>query len=430
MMIGKVQFSRWAILLMVVLFSSAVGLATIQNQSPEQQYTKAKELQQQGNYQDAAKLFLKVIGTKSADASAVAGSLSQIQACYRSLRNEGEIDSAIDEAIEQHGGKPEVLAAAAETLRRSSHYGYLVDGAFYRGYNQRQRVYGAAIQCSEQDRLRSMNLLLKAIELTDADRGDLYIKLADAILIGRNNKQAWRLQSLSDLDKEPDYTQLDQQSSFAYMDAPVDDEGNPIVYSIPDGLESAQSDGERYRWALEQANSTTSKYQARLRWANFLSSQFSVATLSQSFWGAGGSNKGTRDAMGQLHELAEDETIAKLADGIKRFKPAPEFNAVKIYKDLIEEVDIGSYRRSAVNKLANIYMNRRQYPKAAETIELDLSSFGDAQKLLDSIRGPQLQFDPSKPLQAGEKGEISMLFRNAKQVDFTIRRIDMEKLLT
>jgi len=66
-----------------------------------------------------------------------------------------------------------------------------------------------------------------------------------------------------------------------------------------------------------------------------------------------------------LHTLAENETIARLASGIKRFSLPDEFNYIKIYREVGEKTSSG-HSVTALERLAGIFENRRQYVKAAD----------------------------------------------------------------
>lgn len=77
--------------------------------------------------------------------------------------------------------------------------------------------------------------------------------------------------------------------------------------------------------------------QVRLNFAQFLQNQFDVQTMAYGGYGGnvgrGGDNKsGKKDEAGPyaVSTLAEDETIARLADGVKRFKLPDEFNFIKL----------------------------------------------------------------------------------------------------
>ena len=64
--------------------------------------------------------------------------------------------------------------------------------------------------------------------------------------------------------------------------------------------------------------------------------------------------------------LGENETIARLATGIKRFELPDEFNYIRIYQQVAAQRG-SPQARQALENLAGIFTNRRQYPKAADT---------------------------------------------------------------
>ena len=87
----------------------------------------------------------------------------------------------------------------------------------------------------------------------------------------------------------------------------------------------AKNDGERWRWILSQTVAWQPEkltYELLTR-AEFLQSQFGSQTLVEYGWWFGRSpqtGEGKEDTgTFALHTLSENETIARLATGIKRF---------------------------------------------------------------------------------------------------------------
>ena len=76
-----------------------------------------------------------------------------------------------------------------------------------------------------------------------------------------------------------------------------------------------------------------------------------------------------------LHTLSNDETIAKLATGIKRFELPDDYNFIKIWEDIVENPATGS-AEVALQQLAQVYEDRRQYVKAAQVWRQNIESFG------------------------------------------------------
>ncbi len=77
-----------------------------------------------------------------------------------------------------------------------------------------------------------------------------------------------------------------------------------------------------------------------------------------------------------LDTLKDDETIARLATGIKRFKLPDEFNPIKIYETIADDPKTGQ-DEEALNGLATIFENRRQLDRAAQYLERSRVLHGD-----------------------------------------------------
>ena len=210
---------------------------------------------------------------------------------------------------------------------------------------------------------------------------DFWMALARMLLNNRGGDEAWRLQTLTDLQTLPDYDRGWNWNPGS-RGAPVDADGSPIFYSTPKSWSASQTDGERWRWALSQVaeNNPQRLNDVRFEIAQFLESQFGVQTMAEYglFFGrlqedgaaasdGSSSNASERQTSStwSLDTLGEDETMARLATGIKRFKLPPEFNFVSIYRQIVEDPATG-HGDDALQHLAHIFENRRQYDKAAD----------------------------------------------------------------
>ena len=174
-----------------------------------------------------------------------------------------------------------------------------------------------------------------------------------------------------------------------------------------------------------------------LRWqfAQFLESQFGVQTMAQWGWRFGrmATDDTKEDESGTyaLHTLKENETIARLATGIKRFDLPDEFNYIKIYQQIAAERGTDQ-QLGALEQLVQIFENRRQYPTAADYCRQLLKNFGNQpqhQHQLDQIVGNWGRFEPTQAQPAGRGAALNYRFRNGDQVEFTAREIDVKKLL-
>ena len=246
------------------------------------------------------------------------------------------------------------------------------------------------------------------------------------------------MQLLTEIDVLPDY-----EDGWGYrynsgpQGAPVDDAGNPIFYDAPADWKSAKNDGERWRWLLAerthwQPQTNVDEWRER---ADFLVSQFGVQTMADYGWWF---NRNSDDAevtksMFALHTLADDETMAKLATGIKRFKLPEEQNYITLQRRIVENSEGSSSPwQQAKSSLAQEFENRRQYPRAAqEWKELFASAPTSTpyRERFEQIVGNWGRLEPAVTQPAGKGATIEYRYRNGKRVEFTARAIKVPELL-
>ncbi|HEY2761390.1 MAG TPA: MG2 domain-containing protein, partial [Pirellulales bacterium] len=365
--------------------------------------------------------------------------------CLEQLNRVDEIDKFREAVVTAHKNDWKVLAAVAKSFIDVPHFGYMIGGEFHRG---QQRGGGKIVQATDRDRVRALQLYQQAMKIaasaTDKhDPAKMLRSFADALAFG----QPWRLQILTDLDQLPDY-----EEGWGYggepQGAPVDADGNATFYSLPSSWEAAKSDGQRWRWVLE----TMAKWDDALRneermvRAAFLESQFGVQTLVQfrpllPFRAvATADNSEKKDAKTgpwAVDTLGEDETIARLATGSKRFKLPDDQNFIKLYQQVVESAAAQSAtdtELSALRNLAQLFENRRQYPRAAEYWRkgVDRSSgdvHEDFRRQLEQVVGNWAEFESVMSQPAGRGASVDFRFRNAKHVDFVANEINARQLL-
>ena len=181
--------------------------------------------------------------------------------------------------------------------------------------------------------------MVEAMALADEDTAmvevaEFYVQFSDMMLRSHVGFQAWRLQTLTNLDELPDY----EEGYFGRNDAggaAVDAKGNPVFHHEPKSWDAATSDGERWRWCLAKAAKVDPKRASEAAWrhADFLYRQFGVQTMQQSFMPRAFEDNDDTPQTYALHTLKENETIAKLATGVKRFEFPEEFNYIRILND-------------------------------------------------------------------------------------------------
>ncbi|HUY36157.1 MAG TPA: MG2 domain-containing protein [Pirellulales bacterium] len=414
-----------------------------------QRRAAAQKLFDEGNFKDAYEGFRKLALDAADEPRQVGHDLRMATDSLKKLGRPNEIDAFREQAIALHARNWRLLQAAAENYLSVEHYGGIVAGKFERGSYPGLVLVGLA-QANDRDRVRALQLLVEALPLLaqEPDRAavaDFYLVFARAILDNFGNGDGWRLQTLTNLAELPDYEQVRWYYRRAATGAPVRPDGTPIYYAAPKTFEAAVNDGERWRWALEAAveASAAKLNEARFQRAVFLQSQFGEQTMAEySGWfaraGTGGDvggDDGKEDTSGTfaLHTLDEDETIAKLATGVKRFKLPDEHNYIKLFQRIADQPRTG-HGEQAVDALAQVFENRRQYPKAAGYWRRAIKEYGPGRNDFRSLRWEQIvknwgRFDNLQVQPAGQGAEVDFRFRNASKVHFEAHAIHVDKLL-
>ncbi|MBI3828113.1 MAG: alpha-2-macroglobulin [Planctomycetes bacterium] len=388
---------------------------------------KAAKLMKEGNWKEALNEYKKLVLDPTSDAAQVPGDLSNALQCQRRLGMVDESDDLIEKAITTHAQNWRVLFTAAQSYVQGERYGYIVAGKFSRGG---RRGGGQYVNSLERDRVRALQIMEEARKLLkgEADKNALYNyyqQYANLLMRGGYN-EAWRMQALTDLKELPDYEEGWYYGSGT-RGAPVNPDGTPVYHKLPKSFEEAASDGERWRWMLMQSMEASPDQAdaVRMQFAGFLRQQFDVQTMAhygRGSFGGGGDDDKDESGPYAVKTLGEDETIAKLASGIKRFKLPDEYNFIKLYQDISGKA--GPQASSANSMLGQIFEDRQQYPHAVECWKLA----GNAERV-KQIAGNWGVFENGEPLVAGEAAKLSYRFRNGKKVSFEAYPIDVQKLL-
>lgn len=382
----------------------------------------------EGHWADA----LKIARLRLDSGQAVGDDLRDAAECLRQLGRLEGFDPLVEQAVDRYGDSPEMLVAAMQAYRSTPSYGHEVAGEFRRG---QQRGRGATLSIEEADRVRVLRLGERVLGLVD-DAESRWAHLAldtlrEALVDNRRGDFAWRLQLLTDLRAELPEPDPRWNASVAPSDPPVTAQGDmPVLYEVPAGWEAAKSDGERWRWTMaeiarrrpELADGMT------LQYAYFLREQFGVQSLVQQGWfrPAAAADDGPSDETSALavETLADSETIARLATGVRRFT-LPEGHR---FVEMFREVEDWS-------TLHDIYLNRNQRSKAAEAARQALEQADDESQRerwrsnLSQIVDPWVRFESTTPQPAGRGATLRITHRNAAQIGFTAKRVDVAKLL-
>jgi len=446
----------WCMLTTALLVATAAMAGAAAARPDATTREAARKASDNGNYKDAYEGFRRLALDPQDAPRQVGDDLAMAIDCLVRLNRVNEIDAFRERVVEIHKGNWRLLWAAARTYQGGPQHGFMIAGEFQRGDH---RGGGQMMNARQRDRVRALQLMCEAMPLAlkDSDHGEaagFFEDMAGMWLGEGGSGEAWRLQSLTDLDTLPDY----EPGWGGYYDqpdgAPVDEDDQPVYYTVPRTFSEAANDGQRWRWCLTQAAELDPgrRDRVRLEFADFLRSQFGVQTMAyygrQFNWNdvaAPQSGESERPETGTfaLHTLGENETIARLATGVRRFALPEEFNFVKIYRDLADDADAvrAGPGLDALMRLAEVFENRRQYPKAAECCRRLIDVYrrmhtpdADAQvenwqRRLAQIVGNWGQFEPVMNQPAGQGATVEFRFRNGRQVTFTAREIRVEKLL-
>ncbi|MDZ4783215.1 MAG: MG2 domain-containing protein [Planctomycetia bacterium] len=205
---------------------------------------------------------------------------------------------------------------------------------------------------------------------------------------------------------------------------------------MPASFEQATSDGERWRWCLAQAAELAPARlnDVRMTLAQFWQSQLGEQTLAYGGWRLGRAGDKEDTGTFALHTLAETETIARLATGIKRFTVPDEFNYIHIYQKIVDEPATGR-ADEAIEQLASIFENRRQYPKSADQWRRVIKDYGAGnenyrRQRLDQIVKNWGRFEPIASQPAGKGATFEYRYRNGTRVTFEAHALRVGRLLT
>ena len=405
-------------------------------QEYKEQYEAAHKLQKDGNFKDAYEKFTKIIIDENVPVEWANHALERSQECLINLEGYEEIDLLIQKFIKPRQKNWQAYKFAGLAYSRVNHGGHIVNGKFKRGYYH-HRFRAPWVDSVEYDRNLAISYFEKAMSLLPEDlnpstKAGFYLNFSHRIMESRHRNRSWKLQSLTDTKNPPDLTQAQYHGYRSHYsnssNAPVDSDGNPFYYAIPDSYETAANDGERWRWLLSQAAKFEKIYGKTVDflYARFLHDQFGVQTLRDYGWYFNKLSSESESSVLSFDKLNDNQTIAKLATGIKKFILPDEHNYIAIYKSLIQRGDQGSY-----HQLANVYLNRRQFEKAEEVLKSFLEKWPDdrsVQNQLKQITGNWGEVSSVNSPYKGKNPGFDFRFRNGSKVTFRASKVNLKKI--
>lgn len=386
---------------------------------------QAEKLEKGGNWREAYELRVKLLRKISDKESG-----KDLQLALNSqnrLREQKNFDALLDELTIFRKDNPDFMLAAGQAYLSAQHYGQLLDNEFQRG----SHVSGSGEwkQVQEQDRLRALQCYIQAwdkVKKGGKEEVQVLRALAGALNWNRNGGYLWRLYLKADLAATPDYTE--QDDVITSSGAPVGKDGEPDYINMPESWGTAASDGERWRWLMAEIAriSPADGSQEALGWLRFCQQNYGVNTLASYGWWSQPDVK-KRDGILQASTLKEGETIANLASGVKRFTLREDYQYIPGLRELMRGGK-NSPSSQAGDTLVQVFMNRSQLVKAAETLEEVIRLHGTGNndsrtKLLKQIRGNWSKFGVTPTYFAAAPVDVPITFRNAKSVKLSLTQV-------
>jgi len=395
-----------------------------------------------GNWAEAYDGYRARLEQPDVQGKAAAESLEGAVQALNKLNRSAEFDELLQMTVAKHPNDWRLLAEAGDQFSRIGHHGRLVAGEFVRG---RGRGRSQVVNAHARDRVRALQLYTKAIEQakaagSPAEAGSVLRNAASLLPMHRGGQSSWRLQMLTDLTSLPDY-----EEGWGYggdrSGAPVDADGNPVLFDEPQSWQAAQNDGERWRWLLAEAARWDAglKFDVLRRRADFAQQQFGVQTISDVWRVFDRDEQGeTKSSIMSLDTLADDETVARLATGVKRFKLPAGHHHVALLQQMLAMAEQEKSKVLAVinaQRLGEVFLNRRQFPRAADYYRQAIQwSYDKKQRKqledkLHQIIGAWGEFQAVATQPAGIGATVDFRFRNATRVQLTAQPIDVKQLL-
>jgi uncharacterized protein YfaS (alpha-2-macroglobulin family)/tetratricopeptide (TPR) repeat protein len=419
-------------------------------QNPSDQRQQADLLFQQNNFNEALGLYRQLLSRPARD-TRHAVDLERAISCLQQLGRIQEADGLIEESVATHGADFSLLMQAGNSFSSLEKFGFIVAGKFERGGH---RGGGQQAQVEARDRIRAIQLYLQALTVAASDPGvsaseqaAAWVRLGESISMDRYS-EAWKLQDLTDLTVLPD-----PEQGFPWMfrgrgwgssakGAPVDAEGRPVFHRVPESWRAAKSDGERWRFAMSEAARLDPKRRSEIEivWAAFLQSQFGTgsggAVLPSPVVPLGkvqaNAEQPREASLHNAHLLPDNETIARLATGVRRFAVPDEFNCLVVAQAIAARGD--GLQTQALELLIGERMQRHQYPQAAALLKRLLEVVPQQQRegvqyRIRQIEGNWLELESTRTLPAGRAASFDIRFRNGSKVTFEASRVRVDKLL-
>ncbi|MBR6074750.1 MAG: hypothetical protein IKP87_05550, partial [Victivallales bacterium] len=405
----------------------------------------ANKLRNDGNVREAFDAYAKLALDPQNPAKYAINDFNMAVNCLQQLNRVGEFDDFLKKVLDVRKDEWRFICGYHYPMNQ----GYIIDGKFTRGWNRGGQARFIDVRFA--DTLSQIKLMVKNMPpVTEEGADQFYMRLADIFANSANMGYSKAgLNILLDITQDPDYLNPHVNGSIT-NGTPVDADGNPVFFRCPKSFEDAKNDGERAVWAYREAMKCNyDKYagiRAIIKLAYFYMPLYGVETLTNRGYSRSPNNdKALRNNVLLLEQLEDDETIAQLATGIKRFKLPDECNPILLWKQAVEMGEyLNAFYPDTYMNLAQIYANRHQLDKALvwwnkllETVKKEEERSKQkqthwqemAQSGILQITGNWCRVDDIRKQIAGRMGSLRFCFRNGTKANFTLQRIDMDQIV-
>ena len=158
---------------------------------------------EEGNWAEALAVWREILPMGENRGAALAGDLWKARQCLEQLERRVETDGLVEKTVGEHGEDWQLLRAAGVYYQGVESWGSMVSGDFRRG----QFEGGVRVSSEMRDWVRSVQLFEKAMRLMEGvgAEAETKVEFYGQFAGMRLRTEGWRLQSLTDLTKLPDY---------------------------------------------------------------------------------------------------------------------------------------------------------------------------------------------------------------------------------
>lgn len=389
---------------------------------------------------------------------ALANRLQNTVSSLDRVKRYDEIEPAVERAVLLNANEWQVLFQGARIYAEMERSGYWLNGKYRRGDLHGNLPKGARrVYSHKRDHTRALQLLDRAIRLASTDlsmegKAAFYWEAAQ-ILVG--DKAYLGMFELTDLSRLPT---LEFQEPRVPNREPIqlDADGAPQFFRVPDSWDAARNDGERLLWLLDRARRLDSKYvaEAEFIYAKYLlKGYFGVQTITESShydpvkrtYDDG--DRRSNDLIAALDTLPKTQSVAVVGGTLRQFELPEAFNFISKFEAMARGIEYREFAELAMEELAEIFENRRQYERASRYWK-SLVNLSGGQRTIDSGsngKGTPIpsweadrlnqiveswgRFEDVHPVQVGEPLSLAYWYRNGRQVKFSAYRVDVPELV-